>query len=110
MALFTLHINCKGIIRGYTTQLRAEGPYDAIRVFLKSASLNEFLSAHQEWPCDFQLRDIYLFIPLEGLTNVYFCGLGQRGKYIHIDIVQTTQRSSQKEKYCGSRRKRVTLR
>jgi len=109
MALFSLHINYIGI-GGYSTQCRAEGPYDAIRVFLKKPSLNEFLSEHPEWPCDFQLRDIYLFMPLKGLTNVYFCGLGQQGKYIHIDIVQTVQRSSQKEKYCGPRRKRVTLR
>ena len=109
MALFSLHINCDGI-GSYITQCHGENPYDAIRSYLKTTSLNEFLSSHEEWPRDFKLRDIYLFTPLEGLSNIYLCGLGQNGKYVQIEIVQTVQRSKDKEKYCGPRNKKVNLR
>ncbi len=95
MALFSLHVHCDGI-GSYSTQCQGDNPYDAIRVFLKKTSLNEFLAPHPEWPRDFKLRDIYLFIPLDWLTNIYFCDLGQKGKYVQIDIVQTVQHSSDK--------------
>ncbi len=109
MALFSLFVNCEGI-GAYSTQCDAESPYEAIRIFLRMPTLKQFLSTHSEWPNDFTVRDIYAFIPLEGLANVYFCGLGQKGKYVQINLVQTVQRSSPNEKYCGPRRKSVTLR
>lgn len=109
MALFSLFINCDGI-GAFSTQCKAESPYDAIRELLCTNSLNQFLLPHTEWPQDFTLQDIYLFIPLEGLTNLYFCGLGQQGKYVQINIVQTVKRSSNKEKYCGPHLEAVTLR
>lgn len=101
MALFSLFIKCDGI-GSYATQHQAESPYDAIRQLLCTNSLNQFLTPHTEWPQDFTLQDIYIFIPLGNLTNLYFCGLGQQGKYVQIHIVQTVRRSSKNEKYCGS--------
>lgn len=109
MALFSLFISCEGI-GSFSTQFQAENPHEAIRSFLGTSQLNHFLSAYPEWPQDFALRDIYAFIPLEGLANLYFCGLGQKGKYVQIHLVQTVQRSSATERYCGPRRKSVTLR
>jgi hypothetical protein len=109
MALFSLFISCEGA-GSFSTQCRAENPHRAIRNFLGTSQLNHFLSVHPEWPRDFALRDVYAFIPLDGLVNLYFCGLGKKGKYVQIHIVQTVQRSSAAEKYCGPRRKSVTLR
>jgi hypothetical protein len=100
MALFSLFISCDGV-GSYSTQYQAESPYGAIREFLHTNTLNQFLSQHPDWPKDFNLQDIYIFMPLGGLTNLYFCGLGQQGKYVQIHIVQTIQRSSHNEKYCG---------
>jgi hypothetical protein len=109
MALFSLFISCEGV-GSFSTQCRAENPYDAIRSFIGTSQLNQFLSAHPDWPKDFKSRDIYAFIPLDGLANLYFCGLGQKGKYVQVHLVQTVQRSSATEKYCGPQRKSVTLR
>jgi hypothetical protein len=109
MALFSLIVDCVGI-GTYVTQCRGSSPYDAIRVFLGTSSLNQFLSSHPEWPSDFKLRDMYLLIPLDGLKNIYSCGLGQQGKYVQIQIVQTVQNSSTLDKYCGPVRKVVRLR
>jgi hypothetical protein len=51
-----------------------------------------------------------MFIHLDGLPNAYFCGLGARGKYVEINIFQTVRHSSAAERYCGPRKKTVTLR
>lgn len=109
MSLFSLFIRCDGI-GSYSTQCHAESPYDAIRELLSTNSLNQFLSSHTEWPQDFSLQDVYMFTPLKDLTNLYFCGLGQKGKYVQIDIVQTVELSLEKEKYCGPNKESVTLR
>jgi hypothetical protein len=109
MPLFSLIVTCEGV-GTYTTQCRGKNPYSAIHTFLRTISLNEFLATHTEWPRDFKLKDIYIFIPLDGLTNLYFCGLGQKGKYIGMHLVQTVQRNSSTNKYCGPHRKSVTLR
>jgi hypothetical protein len=109
MPLFSVFIECKGI-GSYSTQCTAESPYEAIRKLLRGGSLTQFLSTHDEWPKDFSMRDIYGVVPLENLTNIYFCGLGQRGKYVEIILAQTVRRSSRDAKYCGPRRKSVTLR
>lgn len=109
MALFSLIVECVGI-GSYVTQCQATSPYDAIRAFLRTPSLNGFLASHPEWPRDFKLRDMYLLIPLDGLKNIYSCGLGQQGKYIQIQIVQTVKNSASADKYCGPVRKMVTLR
>jgi hypothetical protein len=65
---------------------------------------------HPEWPSDFSMGDIYLFIALEGLPNAYFCGLGAKGKYVGVHIFQTVKRSSMTERYCGPHQEIVTLR
>ena len=109
MALFYFRITCDGI-GSFSTQCRGKSPYDALKLFLRRSTLNQFLASHPEWPRDFTVRDLYMFIPLTGLKNVYGCGLGQNGKYVQIDIVQTVERSRQYEKYCGPKRRVVTLR
>jgi hypothetical protein len=109
MPLFSLFVECKGI-GSYSAQCMATSPYEAIREFLRGGSLRQFLSSHAEWPNDFSMRDIYGFVPLEDFTSIYFCGLGQKGKYVEIVLAQTVRRSSRDAKYCGPRRKSVTLR
>ncbi len=109
MPLFSLFVHCDTVGR-YSTQCDASSPYEAIRGFLRKGSLKQFLAPHAEWPKEFTMRDIYAFTPLDGLANLYFCGLGRRGKYVQIHLVQTARRSSTGERYCGPRRKHVTLR
>jgi hypothetical protein len=92
------------------TQCQAESPYDAVRAYLRTSSLNRFLAQHDDWPRDFKLRDMYLLIPLDGLKNIYSCGLGQQGKYVQIQIVQTVKNSPVSDRYCGPIRKMVALR
>ncbi|MBK7665796.1 MAG: hypothetical protein IPJ21_20110 [Sterolibacteriaceae bacterium] len=93
MALFSLIVQC-GELGRYITQVRSSSPKAAIRAFLKDGSLDAFLTSHPDWPKGFKVRDIYAFLPLEGLPNVYFCGLGQRGKYVEIHLVHTARRSN----------------
>jgi hypothetical protein len=109
MPLFSLFVRFQGA-GDFTTQINGKSPYDAIRAFLSTAMLREMTPKNSDWPTDYSLRDIYIFIPLEGLRNTYLCGLGIQAKYIKITIFQTSKRSSQKEKFCGTRRKMVTLR
>jgi hypothetical protein len=109
MPLFSLAIRGEGI-GSYTTQFLADSPYEAIRTLLRGPSLNQFLMKHSKWPRDFRTRDIYAFFPFEGAKNFYFCGLGQKGKYVEILISETVQRSPPAARYCGPRRKTVTLR
>lgn len=109
MPLFSLIVECVGI-GTYVTQCQADSPYDSVRVYLRTQSLNTFLGQHADWPRDFKLRDMYLLIPLDGLKNIYSCGLGQQGKYVQIQIVQTVQNSGMAERYCGPVRKMATLR
>lgn len=109
MALFSLIISCDGI-GSYISQCQADSAYDAIRNYLRTPSLNSFLSPHSDWPRDYKLRDMYLLIPLNPLKNIYSCGLGQQGKYVQIQVVQTVQNSVASNKYCGPKRKTITLR
>ena len=109
MALFTLSVQCEGV-GGFVTQAAGSSPQSAIRAFLKRGSLNQFLAPHPDWPTGFQFGDIYLFIPLEGLVNVYLCGLGQRGKYVQIHLFHTVRRSTLAERKCARLPPVVTLR
>ena len=109
MPLFSLIVECAGI-GTYVTQCHADSPYDAVRVYLRTQSLNNFLVQNDDWPQDFKLRDMYLLIPLDGLKNIYSCGLGQQGKYVQIQIVQTVQNSGVDDRSCGPIRRMVTLR
>jgi hypothetical protein len=109
MALFSLNVQCDGIGR-YITQVAAASPKAAIRVFLQAGSLDQFLIPHASWPRGFTTRDIYAFLPLDGLTNVYYCGLGQRGKYVEIHLFQTTRRSTAAERECRRLPRKLTLR
>ncbi len=110
MPLFSLFINCEGI-GNYVTQCQGSSPYDAIERFLQTdTSLRSFTANHADWPNDFSMRDNYIFIPLDGLPNAYYCGLGANGKYVEINIFQTVKRSLATQKYCGPRKKVVHLR
>jgi hypothetical protein len=109
MPLFSLFIRCDGVGE-LVTQSRGANPYDAIKKFLSTNTLRTMTAVAPDWPADFAIRDCYAFIPLQGLQNAYFCGLGAQGKYVQINIFQTAQRSTADQRYCGPRRKMVTLR
>ena len=109
MALFSLFVRC-GDLDSFVAQFRAASAYEAVGVLLKSGLLRDLTAKAPEWPQDFSLRDVYVFIPLDGLPNAYYCGLGARGKYVEINLFQTVQRSSPSERYCGPKKKVVTLR
>lgn len=109
MALFSLFVRC-GDLDSFVTQFRAASAYKAVGALIKRGLLREVTAKAPEWPQDFSLRDVYVFIPLDGLPNAYYCGLGARGKYVEITLFQTVQRSAPSERYCGPRKKVVTLR
>lgn len=109
MPLFSLIIECTGV-GTYIQQCQADSPYEAIRAYLRTPSLNKFLAQHDDWPRNFKLRDMYLLIPLDGLKGIYSCGLCQQGKYVQIQIVQTVQNNAFEDRYCGLVRKMITLR
>ena len=109
MAMFSLFVRC-GELGSFVAQFEGASPYEAVGALLKRGVLQDVTGKAPEWPQDFSLRDVYVFIPLEGLPNSYFCGLGARGKYVEINIFQTVQRSSTSERYCGPKSKVVTLR
>lgn len=109
MALFSLFIRC-GDVGSVVAQAEGTSPYDAVRAFLKRGVLRDMTAEAPDWPQDFSLRDVYIFISLDGLPNAYYCGLGARGKYVEINLFQTAQRSAITERYCGPKKKVVTLR
>jgi hypothetical protein len=109
MALFSLFIRC-GDVGSFVTQSEGASPYEAVRALLKRGDIRNLTEKAPDWPQDFSLRDVYMFIPLDGLPNAYYCGLGARGKYVEINLFQTAQRSSIAERYCGPSKKVVTLR
>jgi hypothetical protein len=109
MALFSLFVRC-GEIGSSVAQSRGASPYEAVGAFLKRGVLRGITATAPDWPQDFSMRDIYIFVPLDGLPNAYYCGLGARGKYVEINLFQTVQRSAIAQRYCGPKKKVVTLR
>lgn len=109
MAVLSLLVHCVGVGM-FWTQCRADHPHAALRSFLRTPRLREFLSGHADWPQEFGMRDVFALIPLEGLTNPYFCGLGRQGKRVEIHGVRTVQRRSGPAQYRGRRRRAVALR
>lgn len=109
VALFSLFIRC-GDLGSLVAQSAGTSPYDAVRAFVKRGILRDMTSKAPDWPQDFSMQDCYIFIPLEGLPNAYFCGLGAQGKYVEINLFQTVRRSAAAERYCGPKRRLVTLR
>lgn len=109
MALFSLSINCVGL-ESWTTQCLGSSPEAVIRTFLRRGSLGQFVARHTGWPKEFAFRDIYAFLPLDGLSNVYFCGLGRGGKYVQITLFHTVQRSTTLERKCPRLPKAIALR
>jgi hypothetical protein len=91
MALYSLFVACEGVGH-FSTQARADTPPNAIRAFLRGSALREFLAKAQGWPGDFSEKDIFVFIPMDGLTNMYLCQLGRAGKYISITLARTVSR------------------
>jgi len=96
--------------RSHVTSTLADSPHGAVQAFLETPVLNTLLAKLQDWPKDFSIHDIYLFIPLDGLPNAYFCGLGANGKYIGINIFHTVRNSLKSQRYCGILPKIVHLR
>src|SRR5688500_9222041 len=109
MALFSFFVKC-GPETSFVTQVEANAPYEAVKKFLRTSLLKAYLEKLDGWPLDYSIQDAYMFIPLVGLTNAYFCGLGVRGKYVEISLFQTAQRSTAEQKYCGPVRRLVKLR
>ncbi|HKE40989.1 MAG TPA: hypothetical protein VKG21_14205 [Casimicrobiaceae bacterium] len=108
-ALFSLSINCVGL-ESWTTQCSRPSPEAAIRAFLKQGALNQFVAGHDGWPKECAFRDIYAFLPLDSLTNVYFCGLGHGGKYVQITMFHTVQHRAVTKRKCPRLARTVTLR
>lgn len=109
MALFSLFIRC-GDLGSFVAQSEGASPHDAVRAFLKQGALRDMTAKAPDWPQDFSMRDSYIFIPLNGLPNAYYCGLDAQGKYVEVNLFQTVKRSTVAERYCGPRKKLVTLR
>ena len=109
MPCFSLVVSFEGVGQ-MVAQFSAADPYRAVGQFLKTNCIRAMTADAVDWPTDFTLKDIFIFIPLDGLKNAYVCGLGIKGKYININIFQTTRRSAVGERYCGLQRKVVKLR
>ena len=109
MALFSFFVKC-GQETSFVIQIEAEAPYEAVKNFLRLPVMNSYLEKLEDWPTDYSIQDVYIFIPLGSLKNAYYCGLGAHGKYVEINIFQTTKRSTSTQRYCGPFRKTVSLR
>ena len=94
MALWSLFIEVD--TKSYSTQLQAATPREAVASYLSGESLSEFLRSEHlgEWPSRLSATDIVLFVPMEGLTNMYLCQLGRDGKYVSIILVCTVENTN----------------
>jgi len=91
MALYSMFVSCTGV-GDFSTQIRADTPRDALREFLRGTSLREFLAKQKDWPKKFSEKDIVLFIPMDGLINMYLCQFGRDGKYVSVKLALTVSR------------------
>lgn len=92
MALWSLHVEVSG--KHYSTQIVAETPKAAMRVFFKGGSLASFLRIWKlaSYPTTFASKDIWCLVPMDGLRNMYFCQIGKEGKYVSVTLVRTVSR------------------
>ena len=91
MALFSLFIEFEGC-GSFSTQMRGDNAQVAVRMLLESNAIQEWLKDLPNWPQRFIEKDIFLFIPMTNLTNMYLCQLGRDGKYVSIVIARTVSR------------------
>ena len=92
MALWSLFVTVGD--EKYSTQVVADSPRGAIRRFLHTGGLKETLSrlGSTGWPAKFSVKDVVLFIPMDGLVNMYLCQLGREGKYVSVVMARTVSR------------------
>jgi hypothetical protein len=92
MALWSLFVEV-GRTR-YSTQVTADDPKAAIRSFLASGGLKGTLKglAGEGWPRSFAMKDVFAFLPMDGLINMYLCQLGRKGKYVSVVLARTVSR------------------
>jgi hypothetical protein len=95
MALYFLSASCPGA-GSIACQIEAGDPRAALRAFLGGGDLARFLSAQRGWPKVFSEADIYAFLPVAGMTNVYQCELGRIGKYMSVTLARTVSRAEPK--------------
>jgi hypothetical protein len=95
MALYSLSVSCQGA-GSITCQIEATDPRAALRSFLGGEDLARFLSAQRGWPKVFSEADIYAFLPVAGMKNVYQCELGRSGKYMSVTLTRTVSRAEPK--------------
>lgn len=91
MALYSMFVECEGL-DSFSTQMVADTPPSAVRRFLGTTILQKYLEQKEGWPTDLSSDDIFMFMPMEGLTNMYLCQLGRSGKYVSIVLARTVTR------------------
>jgi hypothetical protein len=94
MALWSLFVDIGS--KGYVTQVRAGSTSAAVRQFLRGNSLAKFLSGSEFEGCprSFSNKHVFLFIPMDGLVNMYFCQFGRKGKYIPLTLTRTVSQQN----------------
>jgi hypothetical protein len=92
MALWSLFVEVGD--NRYSTQVSAADAKGAIQRFLATPGLRQTLASlsAKGWPPSFSMGDVYVLTPMEGLTNMYLCQLGLRGKYVSVILARTVSR------------------
>jgi len=92
MALWSMFVEIEGV--RYSTQVTASDARGAIRVFLKTSGLKECIGklSSKGWPASLSMKDIVLFLPMEGLVNMHLCQVGREGKYVSVVMARTVSR------------------
>ena len=92
MALWSLFVEVGD--NRYSTQVSAADAKGAIQRFLATSGFRQTLASlsAKGFPPSFSMSDVHLLIPMEGLTNMYLCQLGQRSKYVSVILARTVSR------------------
>ena len=92
MALWSLFVEVGS--ERYCSQVQAASAKAAMVKFLKGASLSQVLggSKFKAWPKSFSMKDVVLFIAMDGLINMYLCQLGREGNYVSVTLARTVSR------------------
>jgi hypothetical protein len=87
--LFTVHV--KSGEHTYVSQHAAVDIREAIPVLLASGAFQQFASAHIPTSVSrpFQVEDVFLVVPMEGLHNAWLAQGGRDGEYFSAVIVRT---------------------
>jgi hypothetical protein len=87
MVLWSLFVDIGS--KDYVTQVGVGSRNAAVRHFLRGNSLAKFLSGSEFEPKSFSNKDIFLFIPMDGLVNMYFSQFGRKRKYVFLTLTRT---------------------